>query len=66
MSDFVGVVTLEKTIPCLKEVSGKTFKSKIAGRNVLVIFPSIPDNYEPGQVNVQKGDLVGPGNMFGE
>ena len=66
MSDFVGVVTLEKTIPCLKEVSGKTFKSKIAGRNVLVIFPSIPDNYEPGQVNVQKGDLVVPGNMFGE
>lgn len=31
MHDFIGVVRLEKSIPCLKEVSGKIFKSKIGG-----------------------------------
>lgn len=64
MSDYIGVITLDKAIPCTKEVSGKTFKSKIAGHDVLIIFPSIPDDYDGGDPDIQNGDLMGPGNLF--
>lgn len=64
MNHYVGVMQLTKIIPCLKEVSGKIFKSKIAGYDVGIIFPSIPDNYQPDQINIQKGNLVVPENMF--
>ena len=30
MRDYVGVIELKHTIPCRKEVSGQTYKSKIA------------------------------------
>ena len=66
MGDFIGVVKLEKDIPCLKEVSGKTFKSRIAGQDVLIIFPSIPDDYNPEHVDLVKGDLVVSPNLFVE
>jgi hypothetical protein len=46
MSDYVGVIELKQAIPCRKEVSGQTFKSKIANHDVLIIFPSIPDDYD--------------------
>lgn len=64
MSDFVGVINLEKTIPCLKEVSGKTFKSRIAGREVKIVFPSIPKNYGVEPQDFINGELVVPGNIF--
>lgn len=65
MSDYVGVIELKQTIPCRKEVSGKTFKSKIANHDVLIIFPSIPDDYDPTKgPDLRKGDLVVPCNWF--
>lgn len=66
MSDFVGVGILENPIHCLKEVSGKTFESRIAGHNVSIVFPSIPDNYNVDEIHFPKGDLVVPKNMFDE
>lgn len=66
MSDFIGVVMLEKAIPCLKEVSGKRFKSRISGKDISIVFPSIPDDYEAGKIDFKKGDLVVPKNIFGE
>lgn len=59
-------VMLEKAIPCLKEVSGKIFKSKIAGHDISIVFPSIPENYDARKVDLKKGDLVVPKNVFGE
>lgn len=65
MSDYVGVIELKQAIPCRKEVSGQTFKSKIANHDVLIIFPSIPDDYDPQKgPDLQKGDLVVPCNLF--
>lgn len=64
MTDYIAVMTLDKPIPCQKEVSGKNFKSKIAGHDVVIVFPSIPDDYNPEQHNIQKGDLVVPGDLF--
>lgn len=65
MSDYVGVIELKQTIPCRKEVSGQTFKSKIANHDVLIIFPSIPDDYDPQKgPDIQKGDLVVPCDWF--
>ena len=65
MSDYVGVIELTQTIPCRKEVSGQTYKSKIANHDVLIIFPSIPDDYDPEKApDLQKGDLVVPCNWF--
>lgn len=64
MSDYIGVIKLDKSIPCQKEVSGKTFKSKIAGHDILIIFPSIPAEYNPDQPDIQNGDLVVPNNLF--
>ena len=65
MKEYVGVIELKQCIPCTKEVSGKTFKSKIANHNVLVVFPSIPDDYSPEEgPNIQNGDMVVPGNLF--
>ena len=64
MSDYIGVIKLDEPIPCRKEVSGKTFKSKIAGRDVLIIFPSIPVDYNPEQPDIQNGDLVVPQDLF--
>ena len=65
MRDYVGVIELKHTIPCRKEVSGQTYKSKIANHDVLIIFPSIPDDYDPSKgPNFQKGDLVVPCNWF--
>lgn len=59
MSDYIGAIELNQTIPCRKEVSGQSYKSKIANHDVLIIFPSIPDNYDPEKTpNLQKGDLV--------
>ena len=49
MRDYVGVIELKHTIPCRKEVSGQTYKSKIANHDVLIIFPSIPDDYDPSK-----------------
>lgn len=66
MRDFIGVVRLETAIPCLKEVSGKIFKSKIAGHDISIVFPSIPENYDTRKVDIKKGDLVVPKNVFGE
>lgn len=64
MSDNIGVITLDHSIYCRKEISGKTFKTKIADRNVLIVFPSIPDDYNPDQSNLDKGDLIVPNNLF--
>lgn len=66
MSNYIGVITLDKSIPCQKDVSGKIFKSKIAGHDVSIIFPYIPDDYNPNQPNLKSGDLVVPGNLFKE
>ena len=54
MSDYIGVIELKQAIPCKKEVLGQIFKSKIANHDVLIIFPSIPDDYDP-----QKGPDLG-------
>ena len=65
MSDYVGVIELTQTIPCRKEVSGQTYKSKIANRDIIIIFPSIPDDYDPEKApDLQKGDLIIPCNWF--
>lgn len=65
MSDYIGVIELNQSIPCRKEVSGQSYKSKIANHDVLIIFPSIPDDYDPEKTpNLQKGDLVVPYDWF--
>lgn len=66
MGEYIGVITLEKELYCKKEVSGFTLKTKIASRDVLLIFPSIPDTYnpDPESPNLEKGDLVMEGNFF--
>lgn len=64
MSHYVGVVKLDNPIPCLKEVSGKRFNTVIAGQNVLIIFPSIPDTYDGTQKSIENGDLIVPINVF--
>lgn len=65
MNNYIGVISLKNSIPCKKDVSGKKVKSKIAGHNVLIIFPSIPDDYDTKvESNFEKGDLVVPGNLF--
>ena len=65
MSDYIGVIKLKQPIPCRKEVSGKTFKSKIANHDILIVVPSIPDDYNPEkEPDIQNGDLVVPCNLF--
>lgn len=65
MSKYIGVIELNKSIPCRKEISGQTFKSKIAQHDVLIVFPSIPDDYDPQKdPDLQKGDLVAPCDCF--
>lgn len=65
MSDFVGVIELDQPIPCRKEISGQTFKSRIADHSVLIVFPSIPDKCDPEKIgNIPEGDLVVPGDFF--
>ncbi len=65
MSNFVGVIKVDQPIPCRKEISGQTFKSKIANHDILVIFPSIPDDYDPAKgTDLKDGDLVVPGDLF--
>lgn len=65
MSDYVGVIELKQPIPCRKEVSGQSFKTQIANKDVLIIFPSIPDDYDSiRRPDLQNGDLVVPGNLF--
>ena len=67
MSDYIGVISLKNSIPCKKDVSGKRIKTKIAGHDVLIVFPSIPDDYDAKSgPNFEKGDLVVPGNLFKE
>ena len=65
MSDFIGIIKVDQPIPCRKEISGQTFKSKIANHDVLVIFPSIPDDYNLAKgPDLKNGDLVVPGDLF--
>lgn len=64
MSDYIGVITFDHSIYCRKEISGKTFKTKISDREVLIIFPSIPDDYNPNQSDLENGDLIVPHNLF--
>lgn len=64
LSDYIGIIHFEKTISCIKDVSGKRFRSKIAGKDILIVFPSIPDNYDGSQFDLQNGDLVVPNNLF--
>ena len=65
MGNYIGIIELKKSLPCQKEVSGKTFKSRIANREVFILFPSIPDDYVPGKgPDLQNGDLVGPCGLF--
>lgn len=64
MEHYIGVITLEKPLYCTREVSGKSFKTKIADMDILVIFPSIPDDYNPEKVDLVHGDLCVQGNFF--
>ena len=64
MSDYIGVITFDHSVYCRKEISGKSFKTKISDREVLIVFPSIPDDYNPDQPNLENGDLIVPNNLF--
>lgn len=64
MNSYIGVIEFDKPLCCQKEVSGKHFNTRIAGTNVLIIFPSIPDNYNPDTYNIKNGDLVVPRDLF--
>ena len=41
MSDNIGVITFDHSVYCRKEISEKSFKTKISDREVLIVFPSI-------------------------
>ena len=64
MNSYIGVIEFDKPLCCQKEVSGKHFNTRIAGTNVLIIFPSIPDNYNPDTYDIKNGDLVVPRDLF--
>lgn len=64
MSEYIGIIQFDKPIACIEEVSGKQFMSKIAEKDILLTFPSIPDNYDGSQFDLKNGDLVVPNNLF--
>lgn len=64
MADYIGVIEFEKPLYCRKEVSGKHFRSRILETEVLLIFPSIPDNFTPEAHDMANGNLVVPGDLF--
>jgi len=64
MSNYIGVITLSKSIHCRKEISGNIFNTRIAGRDIKIIFPSIPDNFPQNQPDLLNGDLIVPGDLF--
>lgn len=64
MSQYIGVITLDNELYCKKEVSGAKIKSKIAGHDILLIFPTIPDSYNGDTVDLKNGDLVIEGDLF--
>lgn len=66
MSYFVGVWKLDKPIYCKKDISGKWFKSCIAGVTVSLGFPYCPETYSSGPESLINGDLIAPLGIFKE
>jgi len=64
LNDYIGVIKLDNPLYCRKEVSGAKIKSRIAGCDVLLIIPSIPDTYNGGASDLKNGDLVVSGDLF--
>ena len=57
MCKYLGVMDLEILICCKKEVSGAHFSTKIAGHDVLIVFPSIPKDYDGSHCDIANGEL---------
>lgn len=64
MADYIGVIKFDDAIPCKKEISGKCIQTKIAGKSVRLIFPSLPEEYDFEEVDLENGDLTVPNNLF--
>jgi len=60
MGNFIGVWKLDEPINCQKEISGKRFRSVIAGIPVVIAFPSLPDTYDGESKALSSGDLISP------
>ena len=60
MGNFIGVWKLDEPIYCQKEISGKRFRTIIAGVPVVIAFPSLPDAYDGESKALSSGDLISP------